>query len=319
MEAWARTPTPSGRARRLMAVAGVAGCWLAVPSGAAAQAPALDASALTQQVTAAATTTVANTGAAVEDAVTAAAPLAGPAEDTVTQIAGTVARATGPTGPVARVGTSTAAATGSVAKRVNTAAAPVAGAADRLSREVRPAVDSAVHGVPGTERSAGLHKRPADGVAATGSPRVERLGSSAATGDTSRAGHLTLSHPDRAERPGLAGERSPEALPARAPVLPHFTFGPGVAMELAGADSDGVGPSAAAAGAAQDLPSAPEPLSGAGGGSSAAAASTSFVFGGMALLLAALCLAAPALRRRLPRRPVIGWPAAFVPLLERPG
>jgi hypothetical protein len=61
-------------------------------------------------------------------------------------------------------------------------------------------------------------------------------------------------------------------------------------------------------------------LSGAGGGSSSASgASSSLLFGGLAVLLTALCLAGPALRRRLPSRSAMSWPAAFIPLLERPG
>src|SRR5687767_10077181 len=101
MGSWTRTPAFPGRAHRLLAVAVAAGCWLAVPSGASAQqGPALNGSGLTS----AATGAVAATGSAVETTVTAAAPVAGPAQGAVTQVAGTLGRVTGPQGPVAGVG-----------------------------------------------------------------------------------------------------------------------------------------------------------------------------------------------------------------------
>jgi hypothetical protein len=302
MEPGARTPTFHGRAPRLMAFAVTAVCWLSAPAGAQAQqAPALDVTGIAATATAA----VASTGSDVESAVTAAAPLAGPAQGAATQVAGTVARVTGPSGPGARVGTSAVAATGSVAERVTRAAAPVAGAVDRIVHETQPAVGPALQGgTTGTERS---H--------IAGSSRAGHLAEPAG-GKTSRAARLRLVRDDGAGRRGSSRERSADGPSANAPSLPP------VATDLLGAPADlpgfpGASPSAGAAHAALDPP--PEPLSGAAGGTSGAGASVSFSVGGLALLLAALCLAGPALRRRLPRRPVIGWPAAFVPLLERPG
>ena len=307
MGSWTRTPAFPGRAHRLLAVAVAAGCWLAVPSGASAQqGPALDVSGLTS----AATSTVANTGSAVETTVTAAAPVAGPAQDAVKQVAGTVARVTGPEGPVARVGAGTANTTGSVVERVTRTAAPVADVVDRVAPGAQPAVDDTLQAVTGTVRSAG-HDGGAPGAAAgPGSPRVERPSGPAAGPETSPAWRLRLRGTGASERPEwvLPGPGADRFSSVFTPLIPGPPIGlPGTAA----------GPSSAPSGALE-LP-ADEPAAGVVGGSSAAGASVSFALGGLALLLATLSLAGPALRRRLPRRPVMGWPAAFVPLLERPG
>src|ERR687896_485947 len=225
MGSWTRTPAFPGRVHRLLAVAVAAGCWLAVPSGASAQqGPALNVSGLTS----AATSTVANTGSAVETTVTAAAPVAGPAQDAVKQVAGTVGRVTG--------------AENSPPLRLRDTAA-----SDRPAR-VLPG--------PGAERFSSVFT----------------------------------------------------------PLIP----GPPIGLPGTPAGGGDGGPSSAPSGALE-LPADSERAAGVVGGSSAAGASVSFLLGGLALLLATLSLAGPALRRRLPRRPVMGWPAAFVPLLERPG
>ena len=343
MEEGTRTPTPTGRAHRLLALAAAAACWLAVPAGASAeQAHGLDVSGLTT----AAAGAVASTGSAVESTVTAAAPPAGPAEGAVTQVAGTVARVTGPAGPVARVGAGTAEATGSVARQVTGATAPVAGAVDRVVPEARRAIDDMRHGVAavdetlrgvtavdqtlrgvppvdetlrratGPARESVRDSGPAGAAAGQGSPRVERLPGPAAGPETSRASRLRLhgtavSGDPAATLPGAPGEPS-------SPILIPLIPGPSIGLTGTPAGGGDIGSAAAAAGALE-LPSHTEPISGAAGGSGAAGASVSFSLGGLALLLATLSLAGPALRRRLPRRPVIGWPAAFVPLLERPG
>jgi len=290
-----------------MAMGVVAACWLAVPAGASAQ-QGLDVSGLTS----AATDAVAATGSAVEDTVSAAAPVAGPAQGAVTQLAGTVGRVTEPDGPVARVGASTAGATGSVAERMTRPAAPVAGAADRVAQGARQGVDETPHGAAGlgeTLKGASGGALRNGGTAGApmgqGSPRIARL-SGPAGGETSRASRLRLRGTAVLEGPGatLPGEL---ASPVLTPLIP----GPPIGLPDA--------PAAAAGSGALELPSDSEPVSGAAGGSSAASASVSFSLGGLALLLATLSLVAPALRRRLSRRPVIAWPAAFVPLLERPG
>jgi hypothetical protein len=71
--------------------------------------------------------------------------------------------------------------------------------------------------------------------------------------------------------------------------------------------------------ATADRSSGPAPLQTTGGGSPFSSTAASFSLGGLAILLATLLLAGPVLRRRLPGRTVTAWPAAFVPLLERPG
>jgi hypothetical protein len=312
MGSWTRTPAFPGRAHRLLAVAVAAGCWLAAPSGASAQqGPALDVSGLTS----AATSAVGDTGSAVETTVTAAAPVAGPAQGAVKQVAGTVGRVTGPEGPVARVGAGTANATGSVVERVTKTAAPVKDVVDRVAPEAQPAVDDTLQAVTGTVRSTG-HDGGAPGAAAgPGSPRVERPSGPAAGPETLPASRLRLRGTGASERPErvLPGPGAERFSSVFTPLIP----GPPLGLPGTPGGGDG-GPSSAASGALE-LPADTEPAAGVVGGSSAAGASVSFLLGGLALLLATLSLAGPALRRRLPRRPVMGWPAAFVPLLERPG
>ena len=311
-----------------MAIAVVAACWLAVPAGASAQ-QGLDISGLTSAATGAVTAT----GSAVEDTVTAAAPVAGPAQGAVTQLAGTVGRVTGPDGPVARAGASTAGATGSVAERVTRTAAPVAGVADRVAQSARQAVDETLRGAAGLDetikgatgvdetlqgasgaaRGALRDSGTAGAAAGQGSPRIARLPGPGG-GESSRASRLHLGGADASERPGapFTGEL---ASPVLMPLIP----GPPIGLPGAPAGGGGTGSAAAASSGALELPADTEPVSGAAGGSSAASVSVSFSLGGLALVLATLSLVAPALRRRLSRRPVIAWPAAFVPLLERPG
>jgi hypothetical protein len=62
-----------------------------------------------------------------------------------------------------------------------------------------------------------------------------------------------------------------------------------------------------------------DPAAGGIDGSPASGASAAFSFGGAAVLLATVFLAAAALRRRIPGYRAFCPPAAFVPLLERPG
>jgi hypothetical protein len=291
---------------------------------------------------------VAATGSAVEDTVKAAAPLAGPAQDTVTQVAGTVGRVTGPEGPVARVGASTAEATGSVVERVTRPAAPVAGAADRVVSGAQRVVDRTLRGAPGVDETlrgvdetlrgvdetlrgatpvdetlqgatgagrAALRDSGSAGAAAgPGSPRIGRMSDHPARGESSQAAQLRLRGTLAPERPGANFQGTPVS-----PILTALIPGPPIGLPGAPAGGGVTGAGAAAGSGAIEQPPGPEPVSGAAGGSSAAGASVSFSLCGLALLLATLSLAGPALRRRLPRRPVIAWPAAFVPLLERPG
>jgi hypothetical protein len=302
-----------------MAMAVAAACCLALPAGASAQ-QGLDG------LTSAATGAVAATGSAVEDTVTTAAPLAGPAQGAVEQVAATVEQGAGPQGPVAGVGASTADATRSVVERVTRSAAPVAGVADGLAPPARravdetlrgaTAVDEALHGATGAPRGTGRDNGTAGASAGQGSPRVERLSGPPAGRESSRASRLRLGATAASERPHAT-------LPSAFDQSMSSVFTPlipGPSIGLPGAPAGGSAPgSGAADGVVPGLPSGPGPVPGAAGGSSAAGASVSFSLGGLALLLATLSLAGPALRRRLPRPPVMGWPAAFVPLLERPG
>jgi hypothetical protein len=302
-----RTPSSLGRPHRLSTVAVVAACCLAVPAGASAQqSQGLSVSGLTG----AATGAVGAAGSAVESTVKAAAPVTGPAQGTVTQLAGTVGQVTGPEGPVARVGASAAEATGSVAQRATRTAAPVAGVADPVVPDARPAVETAVRRATGATGGA---LRSVGAGAGQGSPRVERLMGPAVGGETARGSQLRLQETAAAQRPDRV-HQTPLAERFSSVFTPLI---PGPPLDLPSTPAGGS--DSGSSGAASAPPSAPEPLPGPAGGSSAGGASISFSLGGLALLLATLSLAGPALRRRLPGRPVIGWPAAFVPLLERPG
>jgi hypothetical protein len=309
-----RTLAFPGRAHRLLAVAVAAVCWLAAPSGASAQqGPGVDVSGLTS----AATSAVAATGSAAETTVAAAAPVAGPAQDAVTQVAGAVGRVTGPKGPVARVGVGTSNATGSVVERVTKTAAPVADVVDRVAPEAQPTVDDTLNALTGAARSAVRDSGAPGAAAKPGSPRVERLAEArAARAETSLASRLRLRGTAAPERPEIAlpGSGAERFSSVFTPLIP----GPPIGLPGTPAGGGDTSPAAAPSGALE-LPSDTEPAAGVFGGSPAAGASVSFSLGGLALLLATLSLAGPALRRRLPRQPVMGWPAAFVPLLERPG
>jgi hypothetical protein len=304
--------TRTGRAHRLLAVAVVGGCWLAVPSGASAQqGPALTVSGLTSAATGAA----AATGSTVEKTVTAVAPVAGPAQGAVAQVAGTVGRVAGPAGPVNRVAAGTGNATGSVVERVNRTVKPVAEVVDRVAPEAPPVVDDTLQTVTGTVRSAGHDGGGPGAASGPGSPHVERPSGPAAGPETSPPTRLRL-------RDTAASDRPERVLPA--PGAERFSsvftpLIPGPPIGLPGTPAGGDGDPSSAPSGALERPADSEPAAGVVGGSSAAGASVSFLLGGLALLLATLSLAGPALRRRLPSRPVMGWPAAFVPLLERPG
>jgi hypothetical protein len=113
-----------------------------------------------------------------------------------------------------------------------------------------------------------------------------------APGDLSRAG--------RAAPPVDLTSYAGPAAPAR-PGAGRFTRRPAT---LRGAD---------------DPPPGPDPGSSAVGGAAVSGLSASFYFGGMAALASLLCLAGPALCRRLSIRPAICPPAAFVASRERPG
>jgi hypothetical protein len=113
---------------------------------------------------------------------------------------------------------------------------------------------------------------------------------------------------ERVERPGTSNRA---ARPSRSAA--HTATGPRPTRQAEAAVS--------AARSATPAQQAPEPRSGLSGADGAAAGSSSgFSFGGgLALLVAALLLAGPRLRRRLSPLPVVCRPVAFLVVLERPG
>jgi hypothetical protein len=239
------TPRRLRSAHGLTAVVLLACAWFAAPADAAGpvtsgQGPAVDAAAVTGQLSAATTANVAAAGTAVETTATGAS---------------------------------------SSAQRV------VSGAAHAVAGTgAQPAVDAAIRDVtvaapPPAEPAFGAGPRRVSPTRAAG-PRI-----GPPTGSAPRRTHAR----QRAAAPSAG---------AATAIAPH---------------------GAASVHAAPGRPPSLDPISGAVGDSSASGASASLFFGGLAVLLTALCVAGPALRRRLPGRRAMGWPAAFVPLLERPG
>jgi hypothetical protein len=157
-----------------------------------------------------------------------------------------------------------------------------------------PAVDAAVEAVSVAPPSA-------DSAPSVAAPR--------SAGPAARAARRQPNR--RAER--RARQDQPPAQRAQADVAPAQAL-PGTHRH---ADPPSVSRSAARADTGTpEPPSSLDPLP---AGASAAGASLSLLLGGLAVLLTAFLLAGPALRHRLPGRPALCWPAAFVPLLERPG
>lgn len=279
-----RIPTLERGALRSTAAALVAFCWLAAPAGAAVlpageHVPPIDLAPAPDQVAAAG----------------AAAP----------ELTSSAAEAPPPTGPVDGGRPAVDAA-------VRGAAETVSGVANRTAPAVRKVTES-----PGV--ATGLTGPPPGDSAAPAAERAGGLEPRRAAHPVDRAGHGVAARAARLQGRGAESARRsesgpPEALEAAPPVEP--TPRPDLAGGPPGALS---GPVAGAAQATIDRPASPDPLPAAGGGSSAAAAAAGFSLGGLALLLATLLLARPALRRRMPSRTVTAWPSAFVPLLERPG
>ena len=287
------------RTLRLTAAALAAACWLAAPAGATGllheQSSAIDPAAATgAAVTERLGSTVNSAGASASGAVGAV----------------TAAR------PVRRA-VETVAAARPVSTVVETAAAvpPVRGAAETLAAvgsSARPAVSEAAHRV--REAAGGADDRaggsgPASG--GNGSKPVPALRDTHGSvgGVTAQAARLLAGRAAAAQHPALAPRDIPLA---------------GLPAPLATADIDLAPSGAAPASGAPDEaapapPSSPDPAPVTGGGTAGSAGAASFLMGGLAVLLATLSLAGPALRRRLPRLTVTAWPSAFVPLLERPG
>jgi hypothetical protein len=178
----------------------------------------------------------------------------------------------------------------------------VAGAAEAVTgSETHPTVDSALRAV-----TAAAPPAVGSGIVAGPRPEADRgqaKASSRASGARSR----------RTPVPHHAGAASRQARPVGPPA------GPATTREVGGASQGIVAGSVLSE--ADLVPSlgAVDAPSGAIQGSPASAAATAVSVGGLAVLLTALFLAAPGLRRRLPDRRAICPSAAFVPLLERPG
>jgi hypothetical protein len=286
------------RTLRLTAAALAAACWLAAPAGATGllheQSSAIDPAAATAAAVTELGSTVNSAGASASGAV-GAVTAARPVRSAVQAVA--AAR------PVSTV--------------VETAAAvpPVRAAAETLAAvgsSARPAVSEAAHRV--RDAAGGAADRAGGSGAASGgdgSKPVPALRDTHgnAGGVTGQAARLLTVRAAAAERPGPAPQDIPPA---------------GLPAPLAAADIDLAPSGAAPASAAPDEaapapPSSPDPAPVTGGGAAVSAGAASFLMGGLAVLLATLSLAGPALRRRLPRLTVAAWPSAFVPLLERPG
>jgi hypothetical protein len=208
-----------------------------------------------------------------------------------------------PTAEVAAAGaavSATATEASASVQRVVTGAGPtVAGAGTSAQPTVEAALPAVTPSIPPTAE-------PTGGAAHRRSP-----------GRAARAAGEGSSRPaPRQERRADARRRSDT--PSTEPRREALPAGPVAATETAHVSRDIASPAGSIQAAPERAPLL-DPLSGAVGGPSASGASASLLFGGLAVLLTALCLAGPALRRRLPSRLAMSWPAAFVPLLERPG
>jgi hypothetical protein len=198
---------------------------------------------------------------------------------------------------------------------------PVADAVDAAAGEPAAAVERVVFGAADTV--AGPATPPAvDSAVETVAPPAPSQ--PAAPAEPAGPRHL-VDHGIRADASAAIRARGTEPRPGRfrrqdgAPSRDARPTGPPTgsvtAKEAGGASERAVtGP----------VPSAPDdvsldPASGGTGGSPASGASAAFSVGGSAVLLAAVFLAASGVRRRIPGHRAFCPPAAFVPLLERPG
>jgi hypothetical protein len=286
------TPKLVSRALRLTAAALAAACWLAAPAGANGL---LHGQPSTAEPPAAATDRLAAT-------ITSAGSTA----------SGAVAAVTGER-PV-RNAVKTVAAARPVSTVVETAAAvpPVRTAAETVAAvgsSAPPAVGEATRQV--RDSAGGAADRPAPPPGGSSSKPALRDTHGQAGGVTAQAARLRglrAASAAQGRSPGPSGAPL-SVLPAPSTLLEAAPSSPTPASGPAGADA-----------AAAPLPSeTPDPAPAAPGGGALSTGAASVLMGGLAVLLATLSLAGPALRRRLPRLTVTAWPSAFVPLLERPG
>jgi sec-independent protein translocase protein TatB len=266
------------------------GCWLGAAPAAAELLPDVHAQAATAPAAQVVEDTVSTAGATAEQV---AAPVIAEVSKPVQQTADRVTQAAGAATPPA------------APAPVDTVVRDVSAPAAQVVKSVERAVEPAAAPVP---------TPPQSGPAA---------GSGVRDGWTARAARVD--GPRGGDRLRPAGQGGPR--PAR---VEHFgasvdrtasPVDPFVWSIASPAEFDVARPAfgAAPSGPAEDEPATPDQQPGPFAGSPASGLSGSFSFGGLAVLAAALCLAAPALRRRLLIRPAMRWPGAFVPLLERPG
>jgi hypothetical protein len=203
---------------------------------------------------------------------------------------------------------------------VDSTVAPVAPPVQTTAQDVVDAVQPAVSAgtTPAPEADGGAVQQAVAPIAdATGAtvPSVAASAPATRLNEPARASvHRISARASSAERvnSGRAAHRSRRA------AEPHS------AAELSATRRDAVrqpsGVASAAHPAAPASPAAPEPSSGLTAGAPASGASAALSFGGgLALLVAALLLAGPRLRRRLRMLPAVCRPAAFLVVLERPG
>lgn len=197
-----------------------------------------------------------------------------------------------------------------VAQPVQTAAQDVVGAA-------RPAAGSEP-AAPAPHADGGAVQQTVAPIAGTTGAAVPSPAVAVPAGHLREPGRGRVSHisasassrasGERVERPGTSNRA---ASPSRSAA--HTATGPRPTRQAEATVS--------ATRSATPAQQAPEPRSGLSGADGAAAGSPSgfSLGGGLALLVAALLLAGPRLRRRLPPLPVVCRPVAFLVVLERPG
>jgi hypothetical protein len=302
MRAGATTRSLPGRALRLTAAALVAACWLAAPAGAAG----LLGDGHPPQAVA--------PGAAADGIAAATTQAAAPAEAAASAQAGSPAH--GAVKTVAAARPALQAAVRGVAETVSDAGPAVRRATETVAAAgpgAKPSLDAAIRrtaplggGDTSGRADGGTAASQASPGGALGPLRDRHPVGQAAGSVSVQAARLQARRVDRVLGPNLPLRELLRSPTREAPIAPT-------------AERSLPAPVNDAADEARAAPGSPPPPSTTAGGTPFSSAATGFSLGGLALLLATLSMAGPALRRRLPSRTATAWPAAFVPLLERPG
>ena len=205
-----------------------------------------------------------------------------------------------------------------VQSTVDAAPQPVQKATQDVAGAARPAAGSEP-AAPAPHADGGAVQQTVAPIAGTTGAAVPSPAVAVPAGHLREPGHGRVSHisasassrpsGERVERPGTSNPAA--SSPSRSAA--HTATGPRPTRQAEAA--------ASAAHSVTPAQQAPEPRSGLSGADGAAAGSSSgFSFGGgLALLVAALLLAGPRLRRRLSPLPAVCRPVAFLVVLERPG